>query len=204
MAKLILASASPRRRELLKQIGVNFEVFPSGVDENITIKNPIEYVKELSCMKALWVAERVSKGIILAADTTVFHKGNILGKPSGQKNARGMLETLSGDTHEVITGITLLDKDEPEKIVIDHCITKVHFKKLTKEIIDNYVATDEPMDKAGSYAIQGYGAVLVEKIQGDYSNVVGLPISKLLEHLLAFNVTFKWINVDHSKNAGDS
>ena len=188
MANLILASASPRRRDLLKQIGVNFEIFPSEVDENITEKDPIEYVRELSYMKALWVAERVPKGIILAADTIVFHKGNILGKPLGKEDARGMLEALSGDIHEVITGIALFDKDKMKKKVLDHCITKVHFKKLTKETIDNYVATGEPMDKAGSYAIQGYGAVLVEKIQGDYSNVVGLPISKLLDHLLEFNI----------------
>jgi len=203
MAKLILASASPRRRELLKQIGVDFEVFSSEVDENIAIKNPVEYVMELSCMKALWVAERITKGVVLAADTTVFHKGNILGKPVGKEDARSMLERLSGDIHEVITGITLLDKDEAKKIITDHCVTKVYFKKLTKEIIDDYVATGEPMDKAGSYAIQGYGAVLVEKIEGDYSNVVGLPISKLLDHLLAFNVSFGWMNAKCSKNAGD-
>ena len=188
MANLVLASASPRRQELLKQIGVNFEVFPSEVDENITIKDPIEYVRELSYMKALWVAERVSKGVILAADTIVFHRGNILGKPLGKEDARSMLETLNGDVHEVITGIALLNKDGAKKVVLDHCVTKVYFKELTKEIIDNYIATDESMDKAGSYAIQGYGAVLVEEIQGDYSNVVGLPISKLLDHLLAFNI----------------
>ena len=188
MANLILASSSPRRRELLKQIGVKFEVFPSEVDENISIKDPIEYVRELSYMKALWVAERVPKGIILAADTIVFHKGKILGKPLGEEDARSMLETLSGDIHEVITGIALLNKDETKKIILDHCTTKVHFKELTKEMLDNYIATGESMDKAGSYAIQGYGAVLVEEIQGDYSNVVGLPISKLLDHLLAFNI----------------
>lgn len=188
MAKLVLASASPRRRELLKQIGVSFEVFPSEVDENISINDPIEYVKELSYMKALWVAEKVSKGIILAADTIVVHRGDILGKPLGKEDARIMLEKLSGDTHEVITGIVLLDMGETKKQVLDQCITKVHFKELTKEVIDNYIATGEPMDKAGSYAIQGYGAVLVEKIQGDYFNVVGLPISKLSDYLLAFNI----------------
>ncbi|MBS3970906.1 MAG: septum formation inhibitor Maf [Clostridia bacterium] len=188
MAKLVLASASPRRRELLKQIGVSFEVFPSEVDENISINDPIEYVKELSYMKALWVAEKVSKGIILAADTIVVHRGDILGKPLGKEDARIMLEKLSGDTHEVITGIVLLDMGETKKQVLDQCITKVHFKELTKEVIDNYIATGEPMDKAGSYAIQGYGAVLVEKIQGDYFNVVGLPISKLVDYLPEFNI----------------
>ena len=188
MAKLILASASPRRRELLKQIGVSFEVFPSEVDENIPIKDPVEYVRDLSYMKALWVAEKVSKGIILAADTIVVHRGSILGKPLGKEDARNMLKALSGDSHEVITGITLLDMDTKRQI-LDHCITKVRFKKLTKEIIDNYVAIGESMDKAGSYGIQGYGAVLVAEIQGDYFNVVGLPISKLSDHLLGFNIS---------------
>ena len=188
MAKLVLASASPRRRELLRQIGVSFEIFPSEVDENISINDPMEYVEDLSYKKALWVAERVSKGVILAADTIVVHKGEILGKPTGWKDARAMLEKLSGDTHDVITGIVLLDMEGTKKQVLDHCITKVQFKELTKETIDNYVATGEPMDKAGSYAIQGYGAVLVEEIQGDYFNVVGLPISKLVDYLPGFNI----------------
>jgi len=193
MANLVLASSSPRRQELLKQIGVSFEVFPSEVNENITIKDPIEYVRELSCMKALWVAERISKGVILAADTIILHRGKIMGKPLKKEDASDMLEVLSGDIHEVITGIALLDMNDMKKIVFDHGITKVYFKELTKEVIDNYVATGEPMDKAGSYAIQGYGALLVEKIQGDYSNVVGLPISKLLNHLLAFNISPGWM-----------
>lgn len=187
MAKLILASASPRRSELLKQIGVKFDVFPSEVDESVTINNPVKYVEDLSLKKATWVAERRSSGVILAADTIVVYKKEILGKPKGQEDAKAMLKKLSGDTHDVITGFVLLDMAK-KKHIVSHCITRVHFKELTDDIIDRYIATLEFRDKAGSYAIQGYGAVLVDRIEGDYFNVVGLPISKLVNYLQDFNI----------------
>lgn len=187
MTKLILASASPRRKELLNQIGLDFEVYPSNVKEEIPFENPVKYATDLALLKAKSVADIVLSGVILAADTIVLYNDEILQKPYNEENAKEILKKLSGDTHQVITGIALIDVNK-NKIVTKHSVTKVYFKRLSEEMITKYIATGEPFDKAGAYGIQGFGACLVDKIEGCYFNVVGLPISKLVDCLPSFGI----------------
>ncbi len=188
MQKIILASASPRRKVLLEQLGLNFEVFPSDINEDFLIdKEPISLVEELSLKKAMQVSMKVQTGLILAADTIVVHRGTILGKPKNEVDARIILKRLSNDVHQVITGLALINASSKE-IILTHAITQVFFKKLQKKMIEGYIATGEPMDKAGAYGIQGLGACFVDKIDGCYFNVVGLPISKLVDLLAYFDV----------------
>jgi septum formation protein len=180
---LILASASPRRAELLKQVGVPFRQVVSGVDEDLHDPvDPEDHVRELSRRKAEDVARQMSSGIVLGADTVVVLDGEILGKPAGKGEAAQMLLKLSGRAHEVFTGLTLLDV-APGFSVSDVERTEVSFRELSQEEIAAYVATGEPLDKAGAYGIQGKGALLVSGIKGCYYNVVGLPLAKLLELL---------------------
>jgi len=188
MIKITLASASPRRRELLNQIGLKFRVVASDIEEPMgDIENAEEAVKTLALKKARLVAEKVKEGLVIAADTIVVYKGKIFGKPKDTNEAREMLEKLSGRTHDVITGLVAMNAKTGEKIV--ECVrTKVKMRKLTSEEIGGYIATREPFDKAGAYAIQGKGALLVEKINGCYYNVVGLPLPKLSEMLAKFGV----------------
>lgn len=180
---LILASASPRRAELLKQVGIPFRQVVSGVNENLhDPKDPEDHVRELSRRKAEDVARQMSSGIVLGADTVVVLDGEILGKPADKGEAIQMLLKLSGRDHEVFTGLTLLD------VVRDFSVsaverTEVTFRELSQEEIEAYVVTGEPLDKAGAYGIQGKGAVLVSGIRGCYYNVVGLPLAKLMELL---------------------
>ena len=187
MVRLILASGSPRRKELLKALGLEFEVLPSRCEEKITAADPAALVTFLAAQKAEEVAGRVKEGLVLGADTIVCHAGTILGKPKSKKHAVRMLTMLSGKEHEVITGVALLDA-LTKKSVSDYESTKVFFRDLTSKEIEKYVATDEPMDKAGAYAIQGLGSLLVRRIEGCYFNVVGLPLAKVYALLQKFGV----------------
>jgi septum formation protein len=188
MKRTILASASPRRKELLEQIGLRFEVEPSDFDEEITPSSePHETAKKLSLGKAKAAARKHREALIIAADTFVVLGDRILGKPHTNAQAREMLRALNGQVHSVITGFTILDT-ESGRVLSRSVETRVHMRKMTLKDIDSYVRSKEPLDKAGGYAIQGRGAVLVDSIEGDYSNVVGLPLSALAESLKGFGV----------------
>ncbi len=179
---IILASQSPRRQELLKLITSDFEIKVSNVDETLPDKiTPKEAVMYLSKIKAEPFAD--GDDIVIGADTVVALDGKILGKPKSEENAKEMLEFLSGRTHSVFTGVTLTSNKKVKTFAVE---TKVKFFELTNEEIDAYIKTKEPFDKAGAYGIQGYGSLLVEKIDGDYFNVVGLPVSTLARELKAF------------------
>jgi septum formation protein len=188
MKRIILASASPRRRELLEKIGLGFEVEPGAYVEEVRSNiNPRELAKAISRGKALAVASKHQNAIIIAADTFVVCRGKIMGKPKTEAEAKEMLQAISGGSHSVITGFTILDMDED--IILSQAVeTIVHIKQLSLEEIDAYVRSGEPIGKAGAYEIQGLGSVIVEKIEGDYFNVVGLPLSSLAESLKKFGV----------------
>ncbi|MBM6724482.1 Maf family protein [Pseudoflavonifractor phocaeensis] len=176
---IILASQSPRRRELLERMGVgDFRIVTPDIDEQMDRDLPPgELVGRISLEKALAVQSQEGKGpIIIAADTVVALDGAVLGKPADELDAFKMLSTLSGCRHQVYTGLTVLRGEEQYTVSEE---TTVTFRELSAEEIDRYVATGEPMDKAGAYGIQGYGALLVEGIQGDYYNVMGLPVCRL-------------------------
>ena len=216
--KIILASASPRRRELLTQIGLDFEVVVSETEEKITSTEPAKVVEELSAQKAeaVWEklcsttasqgsvtnAERLDEGsevfeseqtsgettitdiIVLGADTVVACDGKILGKPADTEAAAAMLTMLQGRGHEVYTGVTILYEQNGErKTLTFHEKTIVHFYPMTDAQIREYVATGDPMDKAGSYGIQGFCARYIRGIEGDYNNVVGLPVGRVYQEL---------------------
>jgi len=188
MKRIVLASASPRRRELLEQIGLRFEVDPTDYDEGkAPASKSHEMAMELSLGKARAATRKNRKAIIIAADTLVVLDGRVFGKPHANAQAREMLRALNGRTHSVVTGFTILDT-ENGKVVSRSVETMVHIRKMTLKEIDAYVKTKEPLGKAGGYAIQGMGAVLVEGIEGDYSNVVGLPLNALAECLQEFGV----------------
>jgi septum formation protein len=188
MKKIILASASPRRKELLEKIGLKFEVEPSDYEEKISPGiEPHKLAKTLSLKKAGMVAGNYKNALVIAADTFIVIDNEILGKPVTQIEARRMLETINGRQHSVITGFTIVDT-ENGKAITRSLETKVYIRKLTSKEIDAYVETNEPLDKAGAYAIQGLGSVIVEKIEGDYFNVIGLPLSALTESLKEFGV----------------
>lgn len=187
MHRIILASASPRRKELLKQlIGDNFLVCPSSYEEpSQPGLNPEELLLKHSVEKARDAAKHFDSGIIISADTSVICNGEILGKPHLPEKAEEMLEKLSGKKIQVITGLTVLDLDNAQEISESES-TDVWIAKISKEQISAYVRTGEPLDKAGAFAAQGKGAVLVERIEGDFFNVVGLPLfrlGKILEKL---------------------
>lgn len=188
MKKIILASASPRRKELLEQIGLRFEVEPSDLDEHGgPTSEPHELARALSLEKARAAARKHQDAIIIAADTFVVFEGRILGKPHTDAEARRMLHALNGRGHSVITALTIVDA-ETGRTLTRSVGTKVQMKKLTTVEIDSYVRSGEPLGKAGGYAIQGMGAVIVERIEGDYFNVVGLPLSALAQGLKEFGV----------------
>lgn len=176
---LILASKSPRRKELMEYIGECFEVASADVDESYD-KNlsPSEIVEHLSYIKAIPLKNE--KDIVIGADTVVAIDGKILGKPKDEEDAFSMLKTLSGRQHSVFTGVTLVKGNAVKTFSVE---TKVYFYPISDKQIENYIKTNEPMDKAGSYAIQGKGCLFIEKIDGDYFNVVGLPVSKLKQEL---------------------
>lgn len=176
---LILASKSPRRKELLKQIGIPFVVVVSDAEEvSGNSWTPAALVVENAKRKARAVAEKYPDSPVLGADTVVSSEGKIFGKPKDKDEARKMLTALSGKMHEVTTGLALINRNE---IRTTNVTTKVFFDTMTKADIDAYIATEEPMDKAGAYAIQGKAARFIEKIEGSYSNVVGLPLNALIQ-----------------------
>ena len=176
---LILASKSPRRKELLKQIGIPFVVVVSDAEEvSGNSWTPAALVVENAKRKARAVAEKYTDSPVLGADTVVSSEGKIFGKPKDKDEARKMLTALSGKMHEVTTGLALINRNE---IRTTNVTTKVFFDTMTKADIDAYIATEEPMDKAGAYAIQGKAARFIEKIEGSYSNVVGLPLNALIQ-----------------------
>ncbi len=187
MKKIILASASPRRKELLEQIGAVFEIHKAEGEERITSALPQEVVLELSQQKAEEVSCACAGDVIIGADTVVAAEGQILGKPKNFEDAVRMLELLQGKSHEVITGVTVILKEE-QKTVSFAETTRVHVFPMTKAQIEAYVRSGEPMDKAGAYGIQGRFAAYVSGIEGDYNNVVGLPVGRLYQELLLAGV----------------
>jgi len=188
MKPIILASSSPRRKGLLKMIGLPFKTVESKFKEVMDISlEPHELAKKLSLGKAREVAKNFPNAIIIAADTFIVCDGEYLSKVHDNKEAKEMLKKLSGKAHKVITGFTIMDT-QTNKILTKSQETKVYFKKLTNDEINAYVASGEPIEKAGAYAIQGLGSMLVEKIEGDYFNIVGLPIFTLVESLKQFGI----------------
>ena len=181
---LILASTSPRRAEILHDAGFSFTVVSSAVDETpIPGESPSDLVQRLADAKAELVAARaVGPAIVLAADTVVALEGRIFGKPRTSDDARHMLEQLSGRTHSVLTGVTLIRLPDAERRTFVES-TLVHFTQLDEEEILRYLATDEPHDKAGAYAIQGRAGRYIPRIEGDYFNIVGLPLSRVSQSL---------------------
>lgn len=184
---IILASASPRRRELLAQAGYEFEIQVSHKEENYTSTQPDGIVKELALLKAKDIAEQnqAKSLIVIGADTVVAHKGAILGKPKSKEEAFQMIKGFQGDKHQVYTGVAILDYDmDGNERVVNHAVkTDVYVNPMTDEEIWNYIGSDNVMDKAGSYGIQSGFAVYIEKIEGDYFNVVGLPVSYIYQVL---------------------
>ena len=181
MKKIILSSASPRRKELLEQIGVKFDIIVSDIDENIDgDMDPTELVKKLALMKAenVYDSAKDKDLVVIGADTIVVHEGSIIGKPADEKDAFEILSRLSDSVNYVYTGVAVVSRGS---IITFYEKTKVHMKNMTEKDIYEYIKTSEPMDKAGAYGIQGLGAVFVEKIEGDYNNVVGLPLARLYD-----------------------
>ncbi len=205
--RIILASASPRRKELLTQIGLSFEIITADVEEHAQSSSPWEIVEELSATKAGAVLDMlISEGgkktiakestecpgedlLIIGADTIVACDGKILGKPADEREACAMLESLQGRTHQVYTGVTLYKygaRDGVTECRQFHEKTDVIFSAMSKEEIEAYVATGDPLDKAGSYGIQGLCARYISGIQGDYNNVVGLPVGRLYQEMKGY------------------
>ncbi len=192
MENIILASASQRRQELLKRILENFQIIVSDFDESsIPFKNNIpSYVMNLAEGKARSVSKRImdqDNNLIIGCDTIVAFNNRILGKPKDKKDAFEMLQALSGNEHEVYSGLAILDV-KSNKIIKDFVCTKVKFSKLSSVQIEKYINTGDPMDKAGAYGIQGKAGVFVENINGCYYNVVGLPLNKLNSMLMEMGV----------------
>ncbi len=188
MKKIILASASPRRKELLQKIGLKFEVAPGDYEENIDSDlEPHRLVLQMSLKKAESAALRYHNAVIIAADTIGVIDRKILGKPHTESEARKMLREISGKSHTVITGFTILDT-ATKKTTSGTVDTTVYIKKLNAQELNDYVKTGEPLDKAGAYAIQGIGALIVDRIEGDYYNVMGLPLNALAQALKKFGI----------------
>jgi len=184
ICQLILASASPRRQNLLRMLGLDFKVMVSTFEEKMDLysSTPEELVMQMARGKAeeVWkitsARQETSDGLVLGADTIVVMNGEYLGKPDHEEEARKMLTSLAGRWHQVFTGLALVHR---KKSVVAYEMTKVHFRTLSTEEIDGYLRTGEPMDKAGAYGIQGVGAVLVDRIEGCFYNVMGLPLARL-------------------------
>jgi septum formation protein len=183
MKKIILASTSPRRKELFERLRLPFEVEAPDYEEDMTLKmTPIKLAKFLSYGKALSVAKKHKSGIVIGADTFVALNNKLLGKPKSKIEAKKMLEHLSGKRVDVLTGLTIIDITASKKISFTD-VTKVYIKKLSEKEIDNYIKSGEPMDKAGAFAIQGLGAVIIKRIEGDFLGSMGLPLFVLAKEL---------------------
>lgn len=186
MLPIVLASASPRRKELLEQIGLDPIIIPADVDERIRWEDPVQAVQELACRKARFVADSFSQnGWILGADTIVVHNGKVMGKPASRQEALRMLFALQGESHSVYTGVCAVRKEgknRQEAVFAEE--TKVFVHPMEMWEIEEYADTLEPMDKAGAYGIQGAFAKYIRCIQGDYNNVVGLPVSRIYQEIL--------------------
>ncbi len=197
MVRVILASGSPRRKELLTQVGVTFEISVAQAEETITKSVPYEIVEELSLQKAFEVAERYvteqesyeQTVVVIGADTIVAYGNEIMGKPKSEEMAKEMLQKLQNGTHQVYTGVTLIIMTAAgRQVVTFHEKTDVEMYPMNEAQIEAYVATGEPMDKAGGYAIQGKCAAYVKGICGDYNNVVGLPVARLMQELYQLGI----------------
>ncbi len=200
MYEIILASESPRRKEIMELMGIPFKIISSNVEEVVEEKTPVEMVQALAKLKAKGVEDLIIKEIkedeeviIIGADTMVFYKEEALGKPKDSEDAIRMLQLLSDDVHEVYTGVSIIIRKagtEREHILLA-VGTKVYVQALTMEQIKDYVATGEPMDKAGAYGIQGQFGIYIKEIVGDYYNVVGFPIAKIYNTLLGYGIDMK-------------
>ena len=192
MKKIILASASPRRRELLTQIGLEFEVMPSDVEENPESTLPQDIVIELSKQKARDVWGKVGGGdsLVISADTVVAVEGEILGKPRDEEDAVRMLSLLSGKEHQVYTGVTMIwtDGEGKQEEYSFYVCTGVLMYRMNRVELLEYVRSGEPMDKAGAYAVQGRAAAFIKSVRGEYSNVVGLPVGRLYQEMKAWDL----------------
>lgn len=181
--KIVLASKSTRRKKLLEQIGLDFCVRESEYEENMgRHKNPYELVKHLALEKTKDVARHYKDAIVIGADTFVIHKNKFIGKPKTKEEARKTLRKFSGKIHSAVSGFSIIDT-KTGKVVNDYGEAKVKFKKLSKQEIEDYIATGEPFDKAGGYGLQDRGAVLIESVSGDSYSVVGLPLHKIYKAL---------------------
>ncbi|HKL99187.1 MAG TPA: Maf family protein [Mobilitalea sp.] len=197
MYRVILASESPRRKEIMDIMGIPYETMPANVLEVVAETDPADMVQALAAKKAKHIAAKMDRPageyIIIGADTMVFYQGNALGKPKDSEDAVQMLSMLSGHIHEVITGVYIIIRSKygNDKDISFAVSTKVTVQPLTMEQIEAYVATGEPFDKAGSYAIQGKFGIFIKEITGDYYNIVGFPIAKIYEKLLEEGINIK-------------
>jgi septum formation protein len=188
--RIVLASASPRRRELLELVGIAYTAIPADIDESIQgDESPVTHAERLARGKAAVVAAQHPDALVIAADTIVVLDGEIMGKPRTQDDARRMLSALSGATHTVVTGMTCVYNGETESAVETVSVT---FRTLTDAEIREYIATGEPMDKAGAYGIQGYGATIVRRIDGDYFAVMGLSLVTLVELMQRLGIRYRF------------
>ena len=185
--KLILASKSPRRAEILRAVGWQFETIAANIDETREPnEDAVSYVMRLARTKAKKIRAQVASGMVLGADTTVVVNGEILEQPQDAEDARRMLHLLNNKWHEVLTGVALVSdgtQDGSDSVLVDHELTRVRFSEMSAAEIDWYISTGEPFGKAGAYGIQGHAALFIEEIQGDYFNIVGLPIRLVYELL---------------------
>lgn len=181
--RIILASSSQGRKQLLDAIKLDYEIIPSDYEEDHSLKlAPEELVKFLATLKARDVAEREKNAFVIGADTMVIDGKDILGKPKDEKDAERMLERLQGRTHKIVTGFAIFDTDS-DRYIVDSDTASIKMRKMTDEDIQNYIKTGEPMGKAGAYASQGVASIFIDKISGHHSTVVGLPVHKLLKAL---------------------
>lgn len=180
--KLVLASKSSRRAEILRSVGWESEAVAADIDETrFAAEDAVSYVERLARAKAEIVADGLRESLVLGADTVVLIDREIFGQPRDDEDARRMLQLLSGRWHEVLTGVALMRPGQPSQVLIEHETTRVRFAELSAAEIDWYISTGEPMGKAGAYAIQGRAALFIEEVQGDYFNVVGLPVRLVYE-----------------------
>lgn len=186
MDRLVLATSSPRRKELFEKFNIDYLAVDSNVVERLGPNDePLQYAMRMAFLKAYSVSKLYEKDIVIGTDTIVVYNNEVLGKPKDREDAFRMLKLLSGNEHKVISGISIINLDSRTKIV-DYDITKVQFRGLSDDIILNYIDTNESLDKSGGYGIQGFGGLLVESIAGSYYNVIGLPLVKLDELLMKY------------------